>query len=78
MLRMQEMAFPGFKFQKCSPRHPPYSCMVCRLHTWPSAIAIPSNILSHRKVPFQKMPLHGEILKKAKALVIRVFRIIST
>jgi hypothetical protein len=30
-------------------------CVVCRPHTWPSAIAIPSNILSHRKVPFQKM-----------------------
>jgi hypothetical protein len=24
----------------------------------------PSNILSHRKVPFQKMPPHGKILKK--------------
>jgi hypothetical protein len=25
----------------------------------------PSNILSHRKVPFQKMPPHGKILKKS-------------
>jgi hypothetical protein len=24
----------------------------------------PSNLLSHRKVPFQKMPPHGKILKK--------------
>ena len=39
--------------------------LVCWPHTWPSAIAIPLyiisqkgeiNILSHRKVPFQKMP----------------------
>jgi hypothetical protein len=31
----------------------------------PSAIAIPCNILSYRKVPFQKMPPpHGKILKK--------------
>jgi hypothetical protein len=30
---MQEIAFPGFKFKK-------FSCMVCRPHTWPSAIAI--------------------------------------
>jgi hypothetical protein len=27
----------------------------------------PSNILSHRKVPFQKMPPHGKILKKGPA-----------
>jgi hypothetical protein len=32
----------------------------------------PSNILSHRKVPFQKMPPHGKILKKGPALE-RVF-----
>ena len=43
----------------------PYSCVVCRPHTWPSAIAIPCNILSYRKVPFQKMPPPpGKILKK--------------
>ena len=42
----------------------PYSCLVCRPHTWLSAIAIPSNILSNRKVPFQKMPPHGKILKR--------------
>ena len=50
------------------PDPPPYSCMVCRPHTWPFAIAIPSNILSHRKVPFQKCPPpHGKILKKGPA-----------
>ena len=27
----------------------------------------PSNILSHRKVPFQKIPPHGKILKKGPA-----------
>jgi hypothetical protein len=32
MLKMEEMAFPGFKFQ------PPYSCLVCRPHTWPSQL----------------------------------------
>ena len=28
----------------------------------------PSNILSHRKVPFQKMPPHGKILKKGPVI----------
>ena len=28
----------------------------------------PSNILSHRKVPFQKMPPHGKILKKGPGI----------
>ena len=51
MLRMQEMAFQGFKFA-CG-RQPFLS---------------PSNILSHTKVPFQKMPPPpphtGKFLKK--------------
>ena len=46
------------------PDPSPHSCVVYWLQTWPSAIATPSNILSHRKVPFQKMPPHGKILKK--------------
>ena len=69
MLRMQEMTFPGFKFQKFSggvlPKTPP------PIHAWYightrglQPLLSPSNILSHRKVPFQKMPPHGKILKK--------------
>jgi hypothetical protein len=64
MLRMQEMAFPGFKFQNFSQTPPP------PIHAWYIAhtrglqpLLSPSNILSHRKVPFQKMPPHGKILK---------------
>jgi hypothetical protein len=68
MLRMQEMTFPGFKFQKFSggalPQTPP-------IHAWYighirgfQPLLSPSNILTHRKVPFQKMPPHGKILKK--------------
>jgi hypothetical protein len=70
MLRMQEMAFPGFKFQKFSGEYttrPP-------IHAWYightrgfQPLLSPSNILSHRKVPFQKMPPHGKILKKGPA-----------
>jgi hypothetical protein len=69
MLRMQEMTFPGFKFQTFSggvhPQTPP------PIHAWYightrgfQPLLSPSNILSHRKVPFQKMPPHGKILKK--------------
>jgi hypothetical protein len=58
----------GFKFQKFSggilPQTPP-------IHAWYightrglQPLLSPSNILSHRKVPFQKMPPHGKILKK--------------
>jgi hypothetical protein len=57
MHRMQEMAFPGFKFQKFSwgeyaPDLPRDSCVVCR---------------PHRKVPFQKIspPPTGKSLKRA-------------
>jgi hypothetical protein len=67
MLSMQEMTFPGFKFQKFSGGVPtPHSCMVYWPHTWGGfqQLLSPSNILSHRKVSFQKMPPHGKILKK--------------
>ena len=46
---------------------PPHSCVVYWPHTWYiglQPLLSPSNILSHRKVPFQKMPPHGKILKK--------------
>ena len=33
----------------------------------------PSNILSHRKVPFQKMPPHGKILKKGPVTKYTIF-----
>jgi hypothetical protein len=73
MLRTQEMTFPGFKFQKFSggvlPQTPP-------IHAWYighthglQPLLSPSNILSHRKVPFQKMPPpQGKILKKGPAV----------
>ena len=69
MLRMQEMTFPGFKFQKCSggvhPQTPPPIHARYIGHTRGfQPLLSPSNILSHRKVPFQKMPPHGKILKK--------------
>ena len=68
MLRMQEMPFPCFKFQKFSwgvhPQTP--------IHTWYvghtrglQPLLSPSNILFHRKVPFQKIPPTGKSLKKA-------------
>jgi hypothetical protein len=64
MLRMQEMTFPGFKFQTFPPPDP-------LIHAWYigntrglQPLLSPSNILPHRKVPFQKMPPHGKILKK--------------
>jgi hypothetical protein len=44
MLRMQEKAFPGIKFQTFSGEYAPklpYSCVVCRPYAWPSPIAIP-------------------------------------
>jgi hypothetical protein len=49
----------------------PHTYVVCWPHTWPSAIASPSNILSHRKVPFQTPP-HGKILKKGPAVRVSV------
>jgi hypothetical protein len=69
------MTFPGFKFFPGSkifwgstPPDPP-------IHPWYiehtrglQPLLSPSNILSHRKVPFQKMPPHGKILKKGPAL----------
>jgi hypothetical protein len=61
MLRMQEMTFPGFKFQK-------FSVGVVYWYIGHTRGFQPllssSNILFHRKVPFQKMPPHGKILKK--------------
>jgi hypothetical protein len=69
MLRMQEITFPGFKFQKFSggvhprpPIHAWYFGHTCGLQP----LLSPCNILSHRKVPFQKMPPPtGKSLKKA-------------
>ena len=51
-----------------SPRPPPpihawYIGHTCGLQP----LLSPSNILSHRKVPFQKMTPHGKILKKGPA-----------
>jgi hypothetical protein len=75
MFRMQEMAFPCFKFQKFSgeytPDPPPFMRgnvgHACGLQP----LLSPSKILSHRKVPFQKMPPPlptGKSLKKALSL----------
>jgi hypothetical protein len=73
MLRMQEMAFPGFKFQKFSggvyPQTPLYMRGMSATHMAFSHCLPPSSILSHIKVPFQKMPPpHGKILKKGPGL----------
>ena len=67
MLRMQEMTFPGFKFPPAPPIHAWYIG-----HTRGfQPLLSPSNILSHRKVPFQKMhpPPTGKSLKKALPLI---------
>jgi hypothetical protein len=63
MLRMQEMAFPGFKFR--APR-PAYPCMVCRPHVafshwYPPLI----DYLTVQKGPFSKEKKTGKSLKKA-------------
>ena len=59
MLRMQEMAFPGFKFQKFSggiyPQTPIHAGYVGQTRGLRPLLS-PSNILSYRMVPFQKMP----------------------
>ena len=75
MLRMQERTFPGFKFQKFSggvlPQTSPLPFMrgILVTHVAFSHCYPPSNILSHRKVPFQKMPPHGKILKKGPEIL---------
>ena len=75
MLRIREMAFLCFKFQNFSggvhPQTPP------PIHAWyvgytrdlqPMPLLSLYNILSHRKVHFQKIPPpHGKILKKGPA-----------
>ena len=72
MLRMQEITFPGFKFQKFSwgvlPQTP-HSCVYIDHTRGLQPLLSPSNILSHRKVPFQKMPPHGKILKKGPGFI---------
>ena len=77
MLRMQEMTFPGFKFQKFSGGVLPQTSPI---HAWYightrglQPLLSPSNILSHRKVPFQKMPPHGEILKKGPDMQVKKY-----
>jgi hypothetical protein len=59
MLRMQEMAFPCFKLQNFSGEYAPDP----PIHAWYDGhtrrllpFLSPSNILSHRKVPFQNIP----------------------
>ena len=83
-LRMQEMAFPCFKFQNFLGSTPPDPL----IHAWYIGhtrglqpllqtlgtrlpLLSPSDILSHRKVPFQKMPPPptGKSLKKAQPRV---------
>ena len=66
---MQEMTFPGFNFQKFSggvlPQTPPIHVRYIGHTRGLQPLLSPSNILSHRKVPFQKMPPTGKSLKKA-------------
>jgi hypothetical protein len=79
MLRMQERTFPGFKFQKFSggvlPQTSPLPFMrgILVTHVAFSNCYPPSNILSHRKVPFQKMPPHGKILKKGPDIYVYIY-----
>ena len=58
MLRMQEMAFPGFKFQTFSAgvcsQTPLYMRGMSATHMAFSHCLSPSNILSHIKGPFSK------------------------
>jgi TRAP-type C4-dicarboxylate transport system permease large subunit len=64
---MQEIAFPGFKFQKFSGGVCPQTLLFMHgmLATHMSfRHCYTPNILSHRKVPFQEM---GKSLKKALA-----------
>jgi hypothetical protein len=66
MLRMQEMALPGFKFQTFSggqsPRPPIHAWYVGHTHGL-QPLPTPSNILSHIKGPFSKTAPHRKILK---------------
>ena len=48
-----------------SPDPPPHSCVVCRSHTWPSAIAIPLLYYLTERSLFKKCPPTGKSLKKA-------------
>ena len=52
-----------------SPRPPPpiHAWYIGHTHGFQPLLS-PSNILSHRKVSFQKMPPHGKILKKGPAV----------
>ena len=73
MLRMQEIAFPGFKFQNfkkgsMSPDPPIHAWYVCHTRGL-QPLLFPSNILYHIKVPVQKMPLpHGRIHKNGPVM----------
>ena len=55
----------GIQISKTSPL--PFMRGILVTHVAFSHCYPPSNILSHRKVPFQKMPPHGKILKKGPA-----------
>ena len=61
MFRMQEMAFPCFKFQIFFPIHAWYVGHTRGLQP----LLCSSNILCHRKVPYKKMPPPVKSLKKA-------------
>jgi hypothetical protein len=64
---MQKMAFPCFKFQnflgEYTPRPPIHAWYIGHTRGLQQLLS-PSDILSHRKVPFQKMPPLGKTLKK--------------
>ena len=63
MLRMHEITFPGFEFQKCSGRICPQTPL--GIHAWyVGHMAIPTNVLSRRKFSSKNAPPHGKILKK--------------
>ena len=63
MLRMQEIAFLGEYTLRHTP--PPNRAWYIGHTRGLQPLLSPFNILSHRKVPFQKMPPTGKSLKKA-------------
>jgi hypothetical protein len=71
MLRMQEMAFPGFKFQTFSggvlPQTPQFMHGILATHVAFSHCYPPLIYYLTERSLFKKCPPHGKILKKGPA-----------
>ena len=74
MLRMQEMTFPGFKFQKFS-QTPPFMRGILATHVAFSYCYPPLIYYLTERSLFQKMPPTGKSLKKALVFVDAMFSI---